>query len=106
AMSVGINVCTGRMPALREKPADIPKLALHFLVKYGRIMGKTITRISEEAMARLSEHDWLGNVRELENVIERAVALESTDAITVDSLSREVRSGGRPLQEFPIVLAD
>src|SRR5439155_15822612 len=101
-----INVIQIRMPALREKTADIPKLALHFLVKYGRIMGKKITRISEEAMARLAEHDWPGNVRELENVIERAVALESTDAITVDSLSREMRSGGRPLQEFPIVLSD
>src|SRR5206468_3642161 len=47
-----INVIQIRMPALREKPEDIPKLALHFLVKYGRIMGKKITRISEEAMRR------------------------------------------------------
>ncbi|OLC54712.1 MAG: Fis family transcriptional regulator [Acidobacteria bacterium 13_1_40CM_4_69_4] len=102
-----INVIQIRMPALREKPEDIPKLALHFLVKYGRIMGKKITRISEEALRRLLEHDWPGNVRELENVIERAVALETSDAITVDSLSREVRSGGgRPAQEFPIVLSD
>ena len=101
-----INVIQIRMPALREKPEDIPKLALHFLVKYGRIMGKKITRISEEAMRRLTDHDWPGNVRELENVIERAVALEATDAITADSLSREVRSGGRPAPEFAIVLSD
>ncbi|HYS77212.1 MAG TPA: sigma-54 dependent transcriptional regulator [Candidatus Dormibacteraeota bacterium] len=101
-----INVIQIRMPALREKPEDIPKLALHFLVKYGRIMGKKITRISEEALRGLLEHDWPGNVRELENVVERAVALETSDAITVDSLSREVRSGGRPAQEFPIVLSD
>ena len=101
-----INVIQIRMPALREKPEDIPKLALHFLVKYGRIMGKKITRISEEALQGLLKHNWPGNVRELENVIERAVALETSDAITVDSLSREVRSGGRPAQEFPIVLSD
>jgi two-component system response regulator PilR (NtrC family) len=101
-----INVIQIHMPALREKPEDIPKLSLHFLVKYGRIMGKKVTRISEEAMQGLMEHDWPGNVRELENVIERAVALEASDAITVDSLSREVRSGARPAQEFPIVLSD
>src|SRR3989441_7786002 len=100
-----INVIQIRMPALREKPEDIPNLALHFLVKYGRVMGKKITRISEEAMRRLTEHDWPGNVRELENVIERAVALEGTDAITADSLSREVRSGGRPAPEFALVLS-
>jgi two-component system response regulator PilR (NtrC family) len=101
-----INVIQIRMPALREKPEDIPKLALHFLIKYSRIMGKKITRINEDAMRRLAEHDWPGNVRELENVIERAVALESSDAITAESLSREVRSGGRPVQEFPIALGD
>jgi two-component system, NtrC family, response regulator PilR len=101
-----INVIQIKMPALREKPEDIPKLALHFLIKYSRIMGKKITRIGEDAMRRLLQHDWPGNVRELENVIERAVALETTDAITSASLSRDVRSGPRPAQEFPITLSD
>ncbi|MGH9751050.1 MAG: sigma-54-dependent transcriptional regulator [Candidatus Polarisedimenticolia bacterium] len=102
-----INVIQIRMPALREKTEDIPQLALHFLVKYGRIMGKKITRITEEAMERLRAHDWPGNVRELENVIERAVALEAGDAITLDSLSREVRHpGGRAAQEFPVNLSE
>jgi DNA-binding NtrC family response regulator len=101
-----INVLQIKMPALREKREDVPKLALHFLVKYSRIMGKRITRISEEALKRLVEHDWPGNVRELENVIERAVALEPTDAITDASLSREVRGGSRPPQEFPVALSD
>ncbi len=101
-----INVLQIKMPALREKREDIPKLALHFLVKYSRIMGKRITRISEEALKRLIEHDWPGNVRELENVVERAVALEPTDAITDASLSREVRGGSRPAQEFPVALGD
>jgi two-component system response regulator PilR (NtrC family) len=101
-----INVIQIKMPALREKREDIAQLALHFLVKYARVMGKKITRISEEAMRRLVEHDWPGNVRELENVIERAVALEPTDAITEASLSRDVLSRPRPPQEFPIVLSD
>jgi two-component system response regulator PilR (NtrC family) len=101
-----INVIQIRMPALREKPEDVPRLALHFLVKYGRVMGKKITRISEEAMRRLMEHNWPGNVRELENVIERAVALETTDAVTTESLSREVRSGTRLSPEFPVSLSD
>jgi two-component system response regulator PilR (NtrC family) len=101
-----INVIQIRMPALREKPEDVPGLALHFLVKYGKIMGKKITRITEEAMRRLQQHDWPGNVRELENVIERAVALETGDAITADSLSREVSAGARPAQEFPAPLGD
>jgi two-component system response regulator PilR (NtrC family) len=101
-----INVIQIRMPALREKPEDVPGLALHFLVKYGKIMGKKITRITEEAMRRLQQHDWPGTVRELENVIERAVALETGDAITADSLSREVSAGARPAQEFPAPLGD
>jgi two-component system, NtrC family, response regulator PilR len=101
-----INVIQIKMPALREKREDIPALALHFLVKYGKTMGKKITRISEEAIRRLTEHDWPGNVRELENVIERAVALETTDAITEQSLSREVRGGSRPAADLPIVLSD
>jgi len=101
-----INVIQIKMPALREKREDIPALALHFLVKYGKTMGKKITRISEEAIRRLTEHDWPGNVRELENVIERAVALETSDAITEQSLSREVGGGSRPVADLPIVLSD
>jgi two-component system response regulator PilR (NtrC family) len=101
-----INVIQIKMPALREKPEDIRPLALHFLVKYNRTMAKKITRIGEDAMQILMAHDWPGNVRELENVIERAVALESGDAVSADSLSREVRSGTRAAQELPITLLD
>ena len=101
-----INVIQIKMPALREKREDIPALALHFLVKYCKIMGKKVTRISEEAMRHLVEHEWPGNVRELENVVERAVALEAGDAITPESLSGEVRDRTRGGPEFPIVLSD
>ncbi|MCZ6695569.1 MAG: sigma-54 dependent transcriptional regulator [Acidobacteria bacterium] len=101
-----INVIQIRMPALREKPEDIPALALHALVKFSRAMGKRITHISEEAMRRLQAHNWPGNVRELENVIERAVALESSDAITPHSLSRDILNGSRIAHALPIQLAE
>jgi two-component system response regulator PilR (NtrC family) len=101
-----INVIQIKMPALREKRQDIPMLVEHFLAKYGRIMGKRISGTTEGAMRYLSEHDWPGNVRELENVIERAMALETSDVITEESLSREVRDGGRISRAAPIALSD
>jgi DNA-binding NtrC family response regulator len=101
-----INVIQICMPALREKPEDVPALALHFLVKCSRAMGKRVTHISEEALRRLQAHDWPGNVRELENVIERAVALETSDAITPHSLSRDILSGTRSAHDLPIHLSD
>jgi two-component system response regulator PilR (NtrC family) len=88
-----INVIPIRMPALREKPEDIRPLAEHFLAKYSALMGKSTRGISEAALESLEAYRWPGNVRELENVVERAVALESTDVIQADSLPREVRLG-------------
>ncbi|HET6372629.1 MAG TPA: sigma-54 dependent transcriptional regulator [Candidatus Polarisedimenticolia bacterium] len=88
-----INVIPIRMPALREKPEDIPALAEHFLEKCRTAMGKAIHGISAEAMGQLEGYGWPGNVRELENVIERAVALEAGEVIEPDSLPRELRAG-------------
>jgi two-component system response regulator PilR (NtrC family) len=101
-----INVIQLKMPALREKRQDIPMLVDHFLAKYGRIMGKRIRGTTEGAMRCLTEHDWPGNVRELENVVERAMALETSDVITEESLSREVRDGGKVSRDAPIALND
>src|SRR5437899_642236 len=72
-----INVIPIALPPLRERREDIPLLADHFLGKYGEQMGKSIAAISQGAMDLLVQHDWPGNIRELENVLERAVALES-----------------------------
>jgi len=88
-----INVIPIRMPALREKPEDIRPLAEHFLAKYSGLMGKSARAISEPALEHLESYHWPGNVRELENVVERAVALESSDVIHPGSLPREVRLG-------------
>ncbi len=101
-----INVIQVRMPALRDKRDDIPRLVEHFLTKYNRGVGKRIGGITDGAMSRLARHEWPGNVRELENVIERAVALESTDMITEESLSRDVLDGGRSTGDLPISLSD
>ena len=81
-----LNVIPVRLPPLRERREDIPILARHFLEGFGRDAARSVTRISEEAMKRLLRHSWPGNVRELENVIERAVALETTDTIMPERL--------------------
>jgi two-component system response regulator PilR (NtrC family) len=81
-----LNVIPIVVPPLRERRDDIPLLAVHFLERFSREMGKTITKISEEAMERLLRHSWPGNVRELENVIERAVALETSPVILPERL--------------------
>jgi two-component system response regulator PilR (NtrC family) len=86
-----INVIPVTLPPLRERREDIPLLADHFLAKYSEQMGKSISGISHDAMQWLVRHDWPGNIRELENVIERAVALETTPAILSDSLPPTIR---------------
>jgi two-component system response regulator PilR (NtrC family) len=81
-----LNVIPILVPPLRERAEDIPLLAKHFLERFGREMGKAVTRISDEAMGLLVHYSWPGNVRELENVIERAVALETTGAVLAERL--------------------
>ena len=102
-----INVIAIRMPALREKPEDIPALAEHFLDKYRAIVGKPIPGgISAAAMECLETYGWPGNVRQLENVIERAVALEASDQIRPDSLTAELRGGASGRGDLDVVLPE
>ncbi len=86
-----INVIPLRLPPLRERQDDIPLLADHFATRFAEQMGKPITGISKAAMARLKQYAWPGNIRELENAIERAVALERTPMILPDSLPEQIR---------------
>lgn len=86
-----LNVIRIDMPALRERKEDIPLLARHFLDKYNKEVGKSIGAISDAAMAALMAYNYPGNVRELENIIERAVALESSDRVALDSLPPHLR---------------
>ena len=87
-----INVIPIALPPLRERREDIPLLAEHFLGKYAEPMGKSVIGISRGAMQLLVQHDWPGNIRELENVIERAVALEATPTILAESLPAALRA--------------
>lgn len=81
-----LNVINIRTPSLKERHEDIPLLANHFLRKYNERLTKTIGGISAEAMELLKKYDYPGNVRELENIIERTVALESGSTILPESL--------------------
>jgi two-component system response regulator PilR (NtrC family) len=92
-----INVIPIVLPPLRDRREDIPLIAEHFLQKYSEQMGKSITGISHDAMEMLLAHDWPGNIRELENALERAVALESTPTILPESLPTAILNDGTPV---------
>jgi two-component system response regulator PilR (NtrC family) len=82
-----LNVIQIRIPPLRERTMDIPLLAQHFLKKYSQELGKEIRTISAYALQVLMEYTFPGNVRELENIVERSVALESSNIILPESLT-------------------
>lgn len=81
-----LNVVEIHLPSLREREEDIPLLADHFLNKYRKELNKNIKGIDNDAMRVLLAHEWRGEVRELENVIERAVIFCRGDYISVDDL--------------------
>ncbi|HEV2021741.1 MAG TPA: sigma-54 dependent transcriptional regulator [Terriglobales bacterium] len=72
------------VPPLRERREDIPLLVLHFLKKYAPAAGKSIVRVTPQSLEALRDYDWPGNVRQLENTVERAVALETSDQLHVE----------------------
>lgn len=87
-----INVVNIAMPPLRQRTGDIPSLAQHFLAKYCKEVGKTITGFTEQAMVALRGYEFPGNVRELENAVERAVVLTRRPVIDVNDLPDSIRS--------------
>jgi two-component system response regulator PilR (NtrC family) len=82
-----LNVLPIRLPPLRDRREDISVLAEYFLTKFSRAFGKDIRKISSYAMEILKNYEFPGNVRELENIVERGVALESSSFILPDSLT-------------------
>lgn len=90
-----INVIPMRIPPLRERPDDIRPLAVHFIEKYGSMNNKNISRIADETFEELDNNDWQGNIRELENTIERAVLVCDGDIILPQHLILE-ESGDVP----------
>ncbi len=85
-----ISVIPLHVPPLRERVEDIPLLALHFLQRFCEQMGRKLGGVEEPAMEVLRRYSWPGNVRELENTIERAVALETDENVTLRSLPERI----------------
>jgi len=93
-----IHVVHLNLPSLRQRREDIPLLVNHLISKFNRLKSKEITGVSDQVMARLMEHDYPGNVRELENIIEQAFVLCRGDLIELNHLPLELRPqaiGGR-----------
>jgi transcriptional regulator with GAF, ATPase, and Fis domain len=79
-----LNVLPLHNPPLRERRSDISQLAMFFLARFSRRFGRTVTGIAQETMDRLTNYDWPGNIRELQNLIERGVVLANGSALTID----------------------
>jgi DNA-binding NtrC family response regulator len=106
-----INVLHLPLPPLRERGSDVLLLAQHFLSLYAAKMGHAVTAITPEAASKLMAYSWPGNIRELQNCIERAVALARFDRLMVDDLpeklaayrpARVVLAGADPADVLPL----
>jgi DNA-binding NtrC family response regulator len=95
-----LNVVSVTLPPLRRRKGDIPMLGSHFMEKYGKAYGKTLSGIAPGVMNLLLSHEWPGNVRELENAVERAIVLAKGNEITVEDLPPALR-GPRPPAHDP-----
>lgn len=86
-----LNVVELNLPSLKERQEDIPVLADHFINKYRKEIGKNVKGIDSSAMRALLHYDWKGEVRELENIIERAVIFAKNEFITVEDLPQSMQ---------------
>jgi len=87
-----LNVIPIVVPPLRERREDLPLLVNHFVKKYVPAAGKSIARVKAESLTVLATYEWPGNVRQLENTIERAVALETGEELNVELPVERVRT--------------
>jgi len=104
-----LNVITLRLPALAERREDIPLLARHFLLKYSELLGREVRELSPEVLHILASYPFPGNIRELENLMERAVVLAESDRVEPQHLPPDLqldqpqlktsRHGGLPTLE-------
>jgi DNA-binding NtrC family response regulator len=90
-----LNVISIHLPSLREIKEDIPYLVQHFIKKFSQETSRLVTRVAPEALDLLMRYNWPGNVRQLENIIERAFALGEGDMICVSDLPSEIRNMDR-----------
>ncbi len=101
-----LNIVEIHLPPLRDRPDDIPVLANHFMKSACETHGRNVRKIASGAMSKLLKHPWYGNVRELQNVVERAVVLSRGDEVSEEDLKLEQYSedglvqSGLTLEEF------
>jgi two-component system response regulator PilR (NtrC family) len=100
-----LNVIPIHLPPLRERREDIPLLIAHFIQKIGAELGKTVRGVSPEALAVLEGYHWPGNIRELENVVERALVLGQGEVLDIDGLPPNLRRP-RDAQDIPLELTE
>jgi len=101
-----LNVFPIHMPSLRERTEDIPLLAMFFVQRFAKKFGKTIRQISPEATRRLTSYHWPGNIRELQNVIERAFFLAKGIVITEIHVETSVTKGAAATDEVQVLFQD
>ena len=89
-----LNVLPIHLPPLRERREDIPLLVAHFLQKFSKDLGKDVRGVTAEALALLERYHWPGNIRELENVLERAIVMGAGEMLAVESLPASIRYTG------------
>jgi DNA-binding NtrC family response regulator len=90
-----LNIFTIKLPALRERKKDIPLLAEHFLYMYSAKLNGQVRGMSKEFLDTLVNHDWKGNIRELKNIIERAVILANDNELTLANLPLDFQTSSR-----------
>jgi len=95
-----LNVVHLHIPPLRDRKADILPLVEHFVITLNKKMGLKIRHITREAQDALLAYEWKGNVRELQNVVERAMILSTGDSISLEALPHDIRSVGPKIPNF------
>ena len=103
-----LSVIPIRVPLLRERREDIPLLANHFLKKYAAAAGRSIMRVHTGSLEALCDYEWPGNVRQLENTVERAVALETSEELHVELPAErpKARAAAASAGGFPVAGSD
>src|SRR5690606_13982674 len=96
-----LNVVPIRLPALRERAMDIAPLAQHFVEKFNQRLKKQIVGMAPEVEQVLQSYAWPGNIRELDNVIERAVLFCDSNLLTLADVPLEIRNGGAVEAQLP-----
>jgi DNA-binding NtrC family response regulator len=97
-----INVITIKLPPLRERKEDIDLLVNHFIEKFSAELGKKVNRIDEEALKYIKKYNWPGNIRELQNVIERAVLVSEDGTIKPEHLPEEMISSNLSFHNYAL----